>query len=490
MPIQRRDFLKSTIAAGAAISMPAAAYGRVMGTNEKVRCGVIGLNNRGKDHINGLGKNVVAYCDCDKNILSKAAEGKGVAKYVDYRNLLEQKDIDAVSIATPNHQHSIMGIRAVMAGKHVYCEKPVSHNVWEGRQLSDAQAKYDRVIQCGTQSRSSPSLQDAVAWVRSGALGEIKHAIGTCYKPRKSIGKLNSPLEIAKNINYDLWCGPAEKRDLYRPQLHYDWHWDFNTGNGDMGNQGIHQMDIARWFLGYETISPRVLSIGGRLGYEDAGDTPNTQTVIHDYPGAPLIFETRGLPKAKEFQADVEKNSKKYWDRNMDDYRGSRIGVIVQCEKGYVVIPSYSSAKAFDNENTELKSWSGGGDHYANFLDAVSSNDQSKLNGPIEEGHISSALCHTGGVSHQLGENVALDDIESSMSGESNIFKDSFARLKEHLLANGVDVGAGAALTLGADIKFDPKTEQVQGHEKASQMMSREYRAGYEVPSVSAKAAS
>jgi len=490
MSIKRRVFLKSTVAAGAAISLPAISYGRVLGTNDKVRCAVIGLNGRGKNHIKGLGENVVAYCDCDENILGRRAKGLDVAKYVDYRKMLEQKDIDAVSIATPNHQHSIMGIRAAMAGKHVYCEKPVSHNVWEGRQLSDAQVKFDRVIQCGTQSRSSPSLQQAVAWVQGGALGKIQYAVGTCYKPRKSIGKLDSPLKIAKKVNYDLWCGPAEKRDLFRPKLHYDWHWDFNTGNGDMGNQGIHQMDIARWFLGYSDISPRVLSIGGRLGYEDAADTPNTQTVIHDYPGAPLIFETRGLPKAKEFQAKVERKSPNYWDRNMDVYRGSKIGVIVQCENGHVVVPSYSSAQAFDSEGNELKSWKGGGDHYKNFLDAVSANDQSKLNCPIVEGHISSALCHTGGVSHQLGQKVTLADIESTLENESDIFKDSFGRLKQHLLANGVDIAEGADVTLGADIKFDPKSEQVVGNDKASQMMSREYRAGYEVPTIKVKAAS
>ena len=168
--------------------------------------------------------------------------------------------------------------------------------------------------------------------MQGGALGKIQYAIGTCYKPRKSIGKLDAPLQVPAHIDYDLWCGPAEKRDLLRPKLHYDWHWDFNTGNGDMGNQGIHQMDIARWFLGYDTISPRVLSIGGRLGYDDAGDTPNTQTVIHDYPEAPLIFETRGLPKAKQFQTPVVSTSEKFWDRNMDRYRGSQIGVIIQCE--------------------------------------------------------------------------------------------------------------------------------------------------------------
>ena len=490
MSIQRRSFLKSSVAIGAAISLPAISYGRVIGTNEKIRCAVIGVNGRGRNHIKGLAENVVAYCDCDEDILNERADGKDVAKFVDYRKLLEQKDIDAVSIATPNHQHSIMGIRAVMAGKHVYCEKPVSHNVWEGRQLSESQKKFDRVIQCGTQSRSSPSLQQAVAWVQGGALGKIQYAVGTCYKPRKNIGKLDSPLKISDKVNYDLWCGPAEKRDLYRPRLHYDWHWDFNTGNGDMGNQGIHQMDIARWFLGEAGISPRVLSIGGRLGYEDAGDTPNTQTVIHDYAKAPLIFETRGLPKAKQFQADVPRKDPNFWDRNMDDYRGSKIGVIVQCENGYVVVPSYTSAKAFDNDNQELKSWDGGGDHYQNFLDAVATNDQSKLNAPIEEGHISSALCHTGGLSHQLGENVALTDMEASLSKEGEIFKDSFERLKKHLVANGVDVAKGTELTLGADIKFEPKSEQVVGNEKASQMMSREYRAGFEVPSIGMKAAS
>ena len=479
----RRQVLKAASIAGAALALPANAYGRVLRSNDKIRCAVIGLNGRGKSHINGLKENVVAYCDCDENVLNERANGRDVEKYVDYRKLLANPNIDAVSIATPNHLHSIMGIEALMAGKHVYVEKPVSHNVWEGRQLTTAQAKYDRVVQCGTQSRSSPSLQAAVEFVRSGKLGKIKHAIGTCYKPRKSIGKLKKPLQIGKNVDYDLWCGPAEKRPLYRARLHYDWHWDFNTGNGDMGNQGIHQMDIARWFLGYDTVSPRVLSIGGRLGYEDAGDTPNTQTVIHDYPDAPLIFETRGLPKAKEFQ-------KSGWGQNMDNYRGSKIGVIVQCENGYVVIPSYVAAKAFDNDGNEIKSWKGGGNHYANFLDAVRGNDQSKLNGPIAEGHLSSALCHTGGVSHQLGENTSLDDIKSAMSGESDLFKDSLDRMIGHLKANQVDVGAGAALTLGANLKMDTTTEQVTNNAKANAMMSREYRANFVVPDLAKKAAS
>ena len=479
--MRRRQFLKtsSTAAAFTALSLSARSYGRVRGANEKVRCAVIGLNSRGRNHIQGLGGNVVAYCDCDEKILNSRAKGKDVQKFVDYRKLLEDKNIDAVSIATPNHTHSLIGIQAADAGKHVYCEKPVSHNVWEGRQLANAAERYNKIIQCGTQSRSSPSLKAAVAYGQSGKLGKIQYAIGTCYKPRRSIGKLDKPLTIPNQIDYDLWCGPAEKRELYRPKLHYDWHWDFNTGNGDMGNQGIHQMDIARWFLGYDTISPRVLSIGGRLGYDDAGDTPNTQTVIHDYPGAPLIFETRGLPRAKAFQKPDKWNG-----RFMDMYRGSRIGVIVQYENGYIVIPSYTAATAFDNDNQKLKEWKGGKSHYQNFIDAINANDSGLLNCPIVEGHLSSALCHTGGVSHQMGQNASVDEIENKLSGESDLFKDSFKRMVKHLKSNRVDIEDGKALTLGAELTFDVKTEEVTNNDAAKPLLKRTGRTGFEVPEI------
>ncbi|MEL7496633.1 MAG: Gfo/Idh/MocA family oxidoreductase [Planctomycetota bacterium] len=485
---QRRTLLKTGAAVAAAISLPASSYARVLGINEQLRGAVIGLNGRGKNHLQGHGDQIVAICDCDTKVMdqqydawikkpTKSGATRSLAKYQDYRKLLEDSSIDFVSIATPNHQHSIMGIEAAMAGKHVYVEKPVSHNVWEGRQLSNAQAKYNVVIQCGTQSRSSPSLQAAVKFVRDGGIGKLQYAVGTCYKPRKSIGKLDAPLSLPSHIDYDLWCGPAEKRSLFRSRLHYDWHWDFNTGNGDMGNQGIHQMDIARWFLGYDTVSPRVFSVGGRVGYEDAGDTPNTQTVIHDYPEAPLIFETRGLPAAKQFQG-------KGWGQNMDNYRGSRIGVIVQGASGYVVIPNYTSVTAFDDDGNEIQKFKGGGDHYANFRDAVEAGDQSKLNAPIVEGHLSSALCHTGGVSHQLGESMSAKEVLQSVSRESEWFRDSVKRMLDHLKANEVDVENGDGLVLGASLKCDPKTEQVTNHEKGNTMMSREYRKGFVVPEV------
>ncbi len=484
MTINRRSFIQTSALAGTALAMPAVSYGRVWGSNDKIRCCVIGLNGRGRSHIDGLKENVVAVCDCDEKILGERAEGKDFEKFVDYRQVMDHKEIDAVSIATPNHTHSIIGIAAAMSGKHVYCEKPVSHNVWEGRQLAESANKYDVLMQCGTQSRSSKALQDAQQYVAEGNLGPVKYAVGTCFKPRKSIGKLDKPLQIPEHIDYDLWCGPADKRELYRPRLHYDWHWDFNTGNGDMGNQGIHQMDIARWFLGHDTISPRVLSIGGRLGYEDAADTPNTQTVIHDYPGAPLIFETRGLPKSKEFQKDG-------WAGNMDNYRGSVIGVIVQCENGHLLISnSYSQVAVFDNDGQKIKEFKGGGNHFANFLDAVRSNDPNKLNGPILDGHLSSALCHTGGVSHQLGHKASLAEINSALENESDLFRTSFDRMVAHLQANGIDVKESKALTLGLDFKMDPATEEVIGNEAANARMARDYRRGFEVPTIAMKVAS
>ena len=469
MTVSRRRFLQTTSAATATTLLASYSGVSAAETNDDIRVAVIGCGGRGGSHISAFKNSIVALCDADEKTLDSRAQklnnGKKIETYVDYRKMLERKDIDVVSIATPNHQHSIMGIAAAMAGKDVYVEKPVSHNVWEGRQLVNASRKYDRIIQCGTQSRSSPSLKEAVKFVQDGKLGKIKYAVGTCYKRRGSIGKLEKPLEIPSNVNYDLWCGPAAMVPLYRPRLHYDWHWDFNTGNGDMGNQGIHQMDIARWFLGEAAISPRVMSIGGRVGYDDAADTPNTQIVYHDYEKAPLIFETRGLGK------DV-------------NYRGSKVGVVIQCENGHVVVPSYTSAIAYDTDGKEIKKWSGGGNHFGNFLDAVRSRKRSDLNAEILDGHLSSALCHTGNISHQVGQKASKGDIESACKGNPQL-SDSFERMAKHLDANEVDVD-GSVLTMGPWLEMNTKAETFTNNDDAQKLVSREYRKPYVVPDLSA----
>jgi predicted dehydrogenase len=470
----RRVFLQQSFAAAAACAV--APHRARADVNSQIRVAVIGLNGRGGSHIDGFKDQLAALCDCDQQVLGKAADsfqkshGRKLDQIVDFRKLLDRSDIDAISIATPNHTHSLITILALQAGKDVYVEKPISHNVWEGRQLVRAAEKTGRIVQCGTQSRSQPAIQQAVEYVRSGKLGPIQYVIGTCYKARPGIGKLDRPLQIPSYIDYDLWCGPAAKVDLYRPRLHYDWHWDYNTGNGDMGNQGIHQMDIARWFLGAKQLSPRIMSFGGRLGYEDAGNSANTQVVLHDYPDAPLIFETRGLPKSKAAPS-------------MDNFRGSQIGVIVQCENGSVLSTSdYDRAQAFGPDGEVIETWTGDGNHFANFIKAVRSRKQSDLNAPALEGHLSSALCHTGQISHQLGEKQSASDILASIK-DNELLRDSVERMFAHLLANEVDVDK-PVITVGATLEMDPASERFTNSDAANELLRREDRKPFAVPEI------
>ena len=479
MSFSRRRFLTTAAGAAGYWTFSGAAIA-AESSSEDVRVAAIGFKGRGRNIIDGLKHRVVALCDVDQKVLDGMAVklqeklGRPLDKFTDYRRLLERKDIDAVAIATPNHTHALITIAAVQAGKHVYVEKPVSHNVWEGRQMVAAAKQYDRLIQCGTQSRSSQALQQAVEFVQNGSLGKILYAIGTCYKPRKSIGKLDKPLSIPSHVDYDLWCGPAEKRDLFRPSLHYDWHWDLNTGNGDMGNQGIHQMDIARWFLGEDKLAPRVLSIGGRLGYKDAGDTPNTQITYLDYPKAPLLFETRGLPRSKSGQ--------RKWGESMDSFRGSRIGVIVQCEEGYVVIPNYSEATAFDRSGEVVKKWKRGGDHIGNWISAIKAGDRTQLNGDIVEGHLSSSLCHLGGISHRVGEQVPAAAISDRLKHDP-LLAGSFDRMAAHLRANDVEIDSEpGAITLGPWLDVDPNTGTIKNNATAEELVTRNQRAPFIVP--------
>jgi predicted dehydrogenase len=474
----RRVFLQQAGAAAACAVLPRFARADV---NNQIRIAVIGLNGRGKSHIDGFSDHLVALCDCDELVLGRAAEdfekshGRKLDKVVDFRRLLDRNDFDAISIATPNHTHALIAVLAAQAGKDVYCEKPVSHNVWEGRQIVNAAERYERIIQCGTQGRSHRSIQQAVDFVRSGKLGRIQYVVGTCYKPRPPIGKLERPLQIPSTIDYDLWCGPAAKVELYRPKLHYDWHWDYNTGNGDMGNQGIHQMDIARWFLGVNALSPRVVSFGGRLGYDDAGNTANTQVVLHDYPEAPLIFETRGLPQSKAAQ--------KRWDASMDNYRGAQVGVVVQCEQGHVLSTSdYGRVQAFGTDGEVIETWRGGGNHFADFLDALRSRKQSDLNAPILEGHLSSALCHTGNISHRLGEPRTAGEILESRPQNERL-RDSLERMFAHLRANDVDCDK-PVITAGAWLEMDPLTERFTNNPAANEFLRRADRQPFAVPEV------
>ena len=284
------------------------------GPNDAIRIAMIGVRGRGMEHIQSYLKlkdaRITTICDVDQSVTGKAKKVIGDAygsepKYVqDLRKVLDDKDIDAISIATPNHWHALATIWACQAGKDVYVEKPVSHNVFEGRKMVEAARKYNRIVQTGTQCRSHQGMQDAMAFLHGGKLGQVYMAKGLCYKPRGSIGiKADAP--VPEGLDYNLWVGPAEMRPYNPNKLHYNWHWIWNTGNGDLGNQGIHQMDLARWGLNKHEFPKSVQTSGGRFGYKDDGETPNTELVAFEYDDCMLQFEVRGLLTNDEAGAKV-----------------------------------------------------------------------------------------------------------------------------------------------------------------------------------------
>ncbi|MBL8793425.1 MAG: Gfo/Idh/MocA family oxidoreductase, partial [Planctomycetia bacterium] len=283
--LNRREFLhesalwSAAVAAVSGLRVPAveAAAAQTGDANSQLRVAVIGVKGRGRDHLTGFaGKHnclVTTVCDVDTTYADPAvkivekAQGKAPKFEQDLRRVMEDKNIDIISIATPNHWHALAAIWAMQAGKDVYVEKPVSHNVSEGRRIVEAARKYNKICQTGTQSRTNAGMRQSIDYVRSGKLGKVTLARGLCYKPRGTIGKVTGEQQIPGTIDYDLWCGPAPKKPLMRKNLHYDWHWTWDYGNGDLGNQGIHEMDKARWGLGKNELPKSALSLGGRFGY-------------------------------------------------------------------------------------------------------------------------------------------------------------------------------------------------------------------------------
>jgi predicted dehydrogenase len=484
--IPRRKFIRNSLLAAAAFKAwpliaQSSAKSRIIGANGDIRCAVVGFNGRGKNHIEAFSKlegtRLVALCDVDSVVLGKEMQkvtdaGEKVEGYSDIRKLLENKDIDVVTFATPHHWHALGAIWAAQAGKDVYVEKPASHEVWEGRKMVEAARKYNCIMQVGSQCRSSVGLQEAIAWLHEGHLGKIIRVRGLCYKRRESIGKTTGPQPIPATVDYDLWCGPApldppRRNSKKNGTIHYEWHWFWEYGNGDLGNQGIHQMDIARWVLGEPEISPGVISIGGRLGYEDDGMTPNTQIVFHEYKAAPLIFEVRGLPAASG-------------SNKMDDYRGASIGVVVDCEGGSMVIPSYTKAIVYDKDGKEIKTYEEGGDHFGNFIQAVRSRKPADLHADIAEGQVSAALVHTGNISYRLGKKLSPPALNELVKGNSDL-AESLGRMEAHLGANMVDLNQ-TPLVMGAALKMNPKTERFTNNHEANRLLTREYRSPFVVP--------
>ncbi|KAA3616320.1 MAG: gfo/Idh/MocA family oxidoreductase [Calditrichaeota bacterium] len=461
--ITRRDFIKRGsigVAAGSALlTSNAASYARIIGSNERLNLAVVGIRGRGRSLIENFAgmKNVrvKTLVDIDENLFAdrvkKVEEMAGYKPKTvwDMRKAFDDKEIDAVGIATPNHWHALATIWAAQAGKHVYVEKPSSHNVFEGRKMVEASRKYNVLVQVGFQNRSRVSTNRGIKFMRDGKLGKIYMARGLCFKPRADIGKYpDGPLkpgekfrmnletsgyqppyteEYLKKVHYEMWLGPAPDRAFNRNRFHYNWHWHWDYGNGDTGNQGPHQFDIARWGLGKDEYPVSVRSYGGYFAYDGAQETPNTQTSIFEYAdGCILEFGTRGLFTNPEgvLLPDIQISSTGQISSSTKA-KPVTIGNVFLGTEGWMQMDSGGNWQTFFGRNNEPGPTSGdtnddsydpmnlagagGGGHFNNFIAAVKSGKRSDLTCDIEEGHKSSALPIIANVSYRLKRDLAID---------------------------------------------------------------------------------
>ena len=444
----RRDFIGGG-AAGLATLL--ARPERAVAASDRVRIAICGLRGRGMDHVESYSKlknvQIAAICDVDDAVTGKALarmEKMGLAKpatYVDVRKVLEDKSIDAISIAAPNHWHSLMAIWACQAGKDAFVEKPGTHNFWEGQQVVAVAARYGRMVQHGTQSRSNPAIREAVQKVKEGLIGDVYMARGLCFKWRATIGRAKVE-PVPAGVNYDLWTGPAPKHEFTRNRFHYNWHWFWATGNGDIGNQGVHQLDIARWGMGLG-FPNKVSAIGGHFMFDDDQETPNDLNCSFEYDS----------PDGKRRMITFEV---RHWIANHEAEIGTPALGVREARNSNTVGDVFYGSKGYlstgDEDASTYKAWLGREQapqppvhkndevaHYRNFIDCVISRKKENLNAPFEEGHISCTMMHLANVSYRLGRTL----------------------------------------------NFDPQTQRVMGDEEASKLLrdgDRGYRAPFVIP--------
>ncbi|MDR1407436.1 MAG: Gfo/Idh/MocA family oxidoreductase [Tannerella sp.] len=445
MNTSRRKFLSATASCAAAslvapvalgsatvrkLSQPTIIPEEAFGANDRIRVAVLGVNGRGQNHIQEVMKqpntSVVALCDPDMPLLNKCAKSfeekyrQKVRIEQDFRRIYDDREIDAVTLATPNHWHALQAILACQAGKDVYVEKPATHNIYEGRKLIEAAYKYNRIVQHGVQLRSSTAIREAIRHLRDGLIGRVYMARGLVYRWRPDIGDKGLS-NIPEGLDYDLWCGPAPMAPFTRNLVHYNWHWHWNYGNGDVGNQGIHETDLCMWGLDVG-LPERITSMGGKFLWDDCKEVPEIQTSIYHYPKQKKIiqFEVRN------------------WCTNLED--GAGVGNIFYGDKGYLVVKGYDTYETYLGEKREIGPSRTEPDeltlHFKNWFDAIRARDMHMQNGPVESGHLSSALAHLGNISCRLGR----------------------------------------------QLQFDPVSERFIGDEDANDMLTREYRPPYILP--------
>ena len=494
--LNRRGFLQRGLAATAvaAVGLPAIGQEKsAQSANEKLRVAVIGVRGRGQAHARAFADRkdceVVCVCDADRTIGAAYAKALGKRtkrepKFVeDMRRIFDDRSIDVVSIATPNHWHSLAAIWAMQAGKDAYVEKPVSHNISEGRRMVQVARKCNRICQGGTQKRSLVANQEAARYIAAGKLGKIDLAHCYMYRPREPIGPSGS-YPVPKSVNYDLWAGPAPMAPVTRREFHYDWHWFWNYGNGEIGNNSIHCVDTMRQLLGLYGLGRSVICYGGRLKFHDAAETANVQVVVHDYDDLTVIQEIRN------FKSAPPKNGGSVFLRGSKGALYSTgSGNVVYNDQGKVVI-KFTEAGAEEMGRVTVTKGKHRDDfgnlddrHIANFLKAVRSRKREDQIAEIAEGHNSTALCHLGNISYRLGKPVAPAEIPQRLKSlkAGDYLVEHFEGMRKHLTDNDVDI-TSERLTLGPLLAIDSAAEKFVASAAADAMLTRDYRKPYVVP--------
>jgi len=460
----RRLFLEETLLAAAAMSggpsrvlLAADRANQSKSPNERLSVAVIGVRSRGGDHAQAYDARddcVISYiCDADSAIGEKVAgQFKSKPKFVqDMRRVFDDKSVDIVSIATPNHWHSLAAIWAMQAGKDVYVEKPVSHNISEGRRMVEVARKYNRICQGGTQLRSIGANRAAAQYVREGKLGQIKLAHVCTYRPRDSIGPAGQ-YSPPPTVDYNLWAGPAPMElPVRRKSFHYDWHWFWNWGGGELANNSIHVVDTMRMIVDLRGLGRGVMSYGGRVGLNDCGETPSVQVTIHDFGPITVVQEVRNLKTPPP----------------------RRDSILIVGTEGYL-----AGTTVYDPSGKLVQKLSGPNvDHFDNFIQAVRSRRREDQNAEINEGHISTAVVHTANISQRLGKPASPKEIQQALEAlkvNENLVE-TFTEIRRHLADNDVDIEK-TSLTLGPWIAIDSDKERFIDNPAADAFLTRDYR--------------
>ena len=462
--ITRRDFVKGAVAASTVYSLMPSS---VLGANDRVNVGVIGVGGKGLEHLVGFSQieNVDVIAASDPDLTHLDIKGYSGAKHGDFRKLLEMKEIDAVVIATPDHWHCLGAITACQAGKHVYVEKPVSHNIWEGRQMVRAARKYNRIVQAGTQHRSCPAVQECARDVQAGKYGKVLWVHTSELGARRPIGKVDGPLEVPEHIDYNLWAGPAPLAPVMRTKFHYDWRWQWLWGTGQMGNWGVHYFDDLRHILGWDDVPTSIQAAGNRW-WDDDGQTPNMHMCLMEHGDVKVVLDIRmmGDPAGRGGDGGAV-------------YLRSRGGNYIMCEDGYIMI-SRGGGKSYDPDGKMIKQYkgTGGRGHDVNFIDAVRQGSNKSLNSEIEIGHQSTVMCHQANLGWQIGSEVSVDEVRENMKCHEDA-ANTLESIITQLNGNKIDLKTWP-FVMGPKLTYDTKAEKFTGTAAvcANKYLSREYR--------------